>query len=66
MARTNGRHLIAAPASHAEAADPRERPRLRTVRCACRRCGAHVMARGLHVLSGECGNCHGLDLIPLD
>jgi hypothetical protein len=36
------------------------------VRCACRRCGAHVIVPALHVLSGECGNCRSLDLIPLD
>jgi ribosomal protein L37E len=40
--------------------------RLRRVRCVCRRCGAHVLALGLHVLSGECGNCRSYDLTPID
>jgi hypothetical protein len=36
-----------------------------TVRCACGRCGAHVVVRRSWQLSGMCGNCRSYDLRPL-
>lgn len=38
----------------------------RRVRCRCLGCGAHVQAvRGVR-LYGQCSNCGGIDLVPLD
>jgi hypothetical protein len=38
----------------------------RRVRCRCVTCGAHVHAvRGVR-LYGQCGNCGGIDLVPLE
>lgn len=42
------------------------RPGYRTVRCACRRCGAHVIVKAGFVLAGNCGNCDSYDLVRLD
>ena len=36
-----------------------------TVRFSCCMCGAHVLAPRFRVLSGECGNCRGHDLVPV-
>ncbi len=36
------------------------------VRCACRRCGSHVLAVVYkQTLSGVCGNCKSPDIAPL-
>ena len=40
--------------------------RLGTERCECAGCGAHVTVRRSWQLSGQCGNCRGYDLRPLD
>ena len=37
-------------------------PSLRSVRCECLACGAHVMSRMLHTISGRCSTCGSYDL----
>lgn len=43
----------------------RRPPGMESVRCACRRCGAHVIATRGFVLAGNCDNCGSYDLVPL-
>ncbi len=45
----------------------RERPELRSVRCVCARCGAHVIARTVgRRLSGVCSVCGSYEIGALD
>jgi hypothetical protein len=40
-------------------------PPVRLVRCACARCGAHVIAPLTHTLGGNCDNCGSYELQAL-
>lgn len=37
--------------------------RLKRVRCACQKCGAHVVVHAGFALGGNCGNCGSYDLV---
>jgi hypothetical protein len=50
-------------------ADPRAAPgvpRRGKVRCACRYCGAHVMAQAGFQVIGQCTNCGSFDVALVD
>ena len=54
-----------------EGDDPRQgpvEPARGSVRCECLRCGAHTYAVAFEGgrLMGRCGNCGGLDLVPVE
>ena len=51
---------VAMPANVAEQKERRK------VRCRCLSCGAHAQAVVGMRLYGQCGNCGGIELVPLD
>jgi hypothetical protein len=57
-------HLNAAAPEEA-CADSRPRP-FRSMRCACRHCGSHVITNVGFAIAGNCSTCGSYELEPLE